>query len=74
MQCINTTGHHTCSGVYIDSKISLMMHYRKDVSPDLKGCNTPNDPIKCTIQDRTAWRYFDVLKTNVDKQLEVIFE
>ena len=28
MACINTTGHHSCDGLVIDPKDSILMHFR----------------------------------------------
>ncbi|KAH9400335.1 hypothetical protein TYRP_001899 [Tyrophagus putrescentiae] len=73
MRCINTTGHHSCNGMTIDPKMSILMHYRRNRSPPEK-CPTPNDLIKCSVKDTTAWRWFDKISNNVKEKLKTIFQ
>lgn len=69
-RCLNTSAaHFTCKGKVINEEDSILMHY-SDYSPK---CKTPNDPTNCTVHDRTAWRYFDLLQQNVQQQLQTIF-
>lgn len=71
-RCINTTGYHSCSGHVIDTADSILMHYRRNRSPP-EDCKTPETPIKCSIEDTSAWRHFDELEGKVTPQLMTIF-
>lgn len=72
LRCLNTTGYHSCSGHVIDPADSILMHYRRNRSPP-EDCKTPETPIKCSIEDTSAWVHFDELERKVTPQLMTIF-
>ena len=73
MRCLNTTGHHTCTGFDIPPSVSFLMHFRRNRSPP-KDCPTPDNPIKCTVHDRNIWRFMPALNITVYRQLNQIFK
>ncbi|KAH9426202.1 hypothetical protein DERP_007142 [Dermatophagoides pteronyssinus] len=78
IRCINRTGFYfNCEGITFDENDeSILMHYRPNRQPD-EQCmiNKTNEQILqyCTINDHTAWKWYDLLVKNVRKKLITIF-
>nr|XP_046920666.1 uncharacterized protein LOC124500617 [Dermatophagoides farinae] len=78
IRCLNRTGfHHNCNGIQLDDhNESMLMHYRPNRQPE-KTCmmNKTIEQIlhECTVNDRTAWKWYDQLVPIVREKLIKIF-
>ena len=68
LRCLGKRGFLSCSLYTISKDESLFLHYRQRNYSDNDSSVYTGQDMHCPIRNRSAWRYFHQLKTNVESE------